>query len=547
MTAGGTAGAELGLSGRTLRCCRCLSDLTLELLCTHGRACFCAFRRGAPGLGPGTMDEFVTEEEEPWYDQQDLEQDLHLAAELGKTLLERNKELEDSLQQMYITNEEQVQEIEYLSKQLDVLRDMNEQHAKVYEQLDGTARDLERTNHTLVSDSKNSQHKIESLSGSIEVLQKQVETLTGQLEQLRSMEQLRVRREKRERRKTIHSFPCLRELCTAPKYEDEFVVGRAESFSVDAQQQQPPREEENRQLREAVSALRAAIRAERGRREAVEKESGLLLAEFSRLQTRVQDAESCQVRVRELEVELLELQQLRRTRTFLLSSDEDGLTLTQTVLHSTPETDTFIEGPLEGDMADTGGGVRESAQGSGQGAGGEALPDSSPVRKSCSDTALNAIVARDASGRRRGSYALHANSVRKRGMSILREVDEQYHALLEKYEELLGKCRRHEESMCHAEVQTSRPVSRDPSMRDCAAGPVPAAPPTTPTQRSPSTPEAMESISRQVEAVDQRLGQSTPEYKTLFKEIFSRIQKTKMDIKATKAAKAKGKSSKGKR
>lgn len=38
--------------------------------------------------------------------------DLHLAAELGKTLLERNKELEDSLQQMYIDNEEQVQEIE---------------------------------------------------------------------------------------------------------------------------------------------------------------------------------------------------------------------------------------------------------------------------------------------------------------------------------------------------------------------------------------------------------------------------------------------------
>lgn len=38
--------------------------------------------------------------------------DLQLAAELGKTLLERNKELEDSLQQMYATNEEQVQEIE---------------------------------------------------------------------------------------------------------------------------------------------------------------------------------------------------------------------------------------------------------------------------------------------------------------------------------------------------------------------------------------------------------------------------------------------------
>lgn len=38
--------------------------------------------------------------------------DLHLAAELGKTLLDRNTELETSLQQMYTTNQEQLQEIE---------------------------------------------------------------------------------------------------------------------------------------------------------------------------------------------------------------------------------------------------------------------------------------------------------------------------------------------------------------------------------------------------------------------------------------------------
>lgn len=47
--------------------------------------------------------------------------DLHLAAELGKTLLERNKELEDSLQQMYINNEEQVQEIEVQSSTCSIL------------------------------------------------------------------------------------------------------------------------------------------------------------------------------------------------------------------------------------------------------------------------------------------------------------------------------------------------------------------------------------------------------------------------------------------
>lgn len=50
---------------------------------------------------------------------------------------------------------------QYLSKQLEVLRDMNEQHDKVYEQLDSAARELEGTNHTLVMDSKASQHKIE--------------------------------------------------------------------------------------------------------------------------------------------------------------------------------------------------------------------------------------------------------------------------------------------------------------------------------------------------------------------------------------------------
>lgn len=51
--------------------------------------------------------------------------------------------------------------LQYLMKQLDVLRDMNEQHARVYEQLDGTARELEDTNLSLVTDSRASQQKIE--------------------------------------------------------------------------------------------------------------------------------------------------------------------------------------------------------------------------------------------------------------------------------------------------------------------------------------------------------------------------------------------------
>ncbi|KAJ4931717.1 hypothetical protein JOQ06_010157 [Pogonophryne albipinna] len=460
-------------------------------------------------LRAGRMEEFVTEEEEPWYDQRDLEQDLHLAAELGKTLLERNKELEDALQQMYINNDDQVQEIEYLSKQLETLREMNEQHAKVYEQLDVTARELEITNEKLVLESKTSHQKIDRLTGTMEMLHGQVENLTTRVEELRTLEELRVRREKKERRKTVHSFPCLKELCTAPRYEDGFLL--ANPGSVDLAESRPL-DEENERLRDIVSSLRSAVSAERSQREGTERECASVLQEFERLEQRLLGAEGCQLRVQELEAELQEMQQLRKSRVCLIGGMEDSL---ETLLSNGPETDTPEEG------------VGGEAGGSGQQGG--------PVRKSCSDTALNAISARDASGRRQGSYATHANGVRKRGMSILREVDEQYHALLEKYEELLGKCRRHEESLCHAGVQTSRPVSRDPSMKDysmVSAGPSTSgavAAMLTPPQ-TPSTPEALEGISRQVEQVDKRLSQNTPEYKALFKEIFNRLQKTKSDV-----------------
>lgn len=365
----------------------------------------------------------------------------------------------------------------------------------------------------------------------METLQGQVESLTARVEELRTLEELRVHREKKERRKTLHSFPCLKELCTAPRYEDGFLL--ANPGSVDLAEKRPL-DEENDRLRDIVTSLRTAMATERSKRENAERECATVLQEYERLEQRLLGAEGCKLRVQELEAELQEMQELRKSRVSLLGGMDDGL---ETLLNNTPETDNLDEGA----------GLEEG----GEGEGGEPGQQGGgvPVRKSCSDTALNAISARDASGRRQGSYAMHANGVRKRGMSILREVDEQYHALLEKYEELLGKCRRHEESLCHAEVQTSRPVSRDPSIKDYnMAGPpgkdynmaaagsssMSGAGPPTPPQ-TPSTPEALEGISRQVEQVDKRLSQNTPEYKALFKEIFSRLQKTKGDINTSKS------------
>lgn len=50
--------------------------------------------------------------------------------------------------------------LQYLTKQVELLRQMNDQHAKVYEQLDIVARELEDANQKLVVDSRSSQQKI---------------------------------------------------------------------------------------------------------------------------------------------------------------------------------------------------------------------------------------------------------------------------------------------------------------------------------------------------------------------------------------------------
>ncbi|XP_063281484.1 cerebellar degeneration-related protein 2-like [Pelobates fuscus] len=447
-------------------------------------------------LGAGRMEEFHSEEDEPWYDQQDLEQDLHLAAELGKTLLERNKELEVSLQQMYLTNEDQVQEIEYLSKQLEMLRQVNEQHAKVYEQLDTIARDLEVTNLRLVQESKVAQHKIASLTGTIDGLQKQVEDLQKQVEELRSQDQVRVRREKRERRRTIHTFPCIRELCANPRNEDTlYMHGSCLDLSP------KPLQRENERLHSAVASLRALVAEERQRKEKAEREYQSVVQEYSELEQRVCENENCRLRVQELEAELQELQQMKQVKRYLLGRGDSLSQALLEPLNKTPETDD-----------------PEPHEESGVDMSRSHTPPNSAVRKSCSDTALSDIVGRDAVSRHEGNYTLHANNTRRRGMSILREVDEQYHALLERYEELLAKCRRHEDNLCHAGVQTSRPVSRDSSSRDLPG----------------EEGESERVLTMQLEAVDRRLEQSQPEYKALFKEIFNRIQRTKQDVSAGK-------------
>ncbi|PIO26154.1 hypothetical protein AB205_0208680, partial [Aquarana catesbeiana] len=207
---------------------------------------------------------------------------------------------------MYLNNEEQVQEIEYLSKQLEMLRQVNEQHAKVYEQLDNVARDLEVTNLRLLQESKVAQQKIERLTDTADGLQKQVEDLQRQVEDLRGMEKVRIRRDKRERRRTIHTFPCVRELTSCIGYEDSFSL---HASCLDLSQK--PLQRENEHLQRAVNALRAQVAEERQRKEKAEREYQAVLQEYTDLEQRAFEMENCRLRIKELENELQELQQMK--------------------------------------------------------------------------------------------------------------------------------------------------------------------------------------------------------------------------------------------
>ncbi|XP_046802546.1 uncharacterized protein LOC111684866 isoform X2 [Lucilia cuprina] len=135
------------------------------------------------------------------FQQQDYDQwsktDLQLAAELGKTLLERNKELETLLKEHKHTVEEQEQEIVYLKKHTTALREVNDSRLKVYEQLEVGIQDLERANHRLLVENTADKKHIKTLGHNIETLEARCEELTKQLEECR--QSLTFERRKNER------------------------------------------------------------------------------------------------------------------------------------------------------------------------------------------------------------------------------------------------------------------------------------------------------------------------------------------------------------
>lgn len=259
-----------------------------------------------------TEGEFDLKEEEPWYDHQDLEHDLHLAAELGKNLLEQNRDLEETLQQMEETNQEQLQEIEYLSKQVDLLRSVNDQHARVYEQLDVSARDLELKNQRLLLENRAAQVKIHGLTETVDGLQTQVEELQRDMKKLKLVSAEQTRSSAHQEPPQHDSVQGL--ACCQQKRQLHKCFSHEHSLSSSRCSLKREEQDECWELLRSTHSLQAQLRTERAQREAAERDAGALAHELSELEPKVALLGVYEGRLAEMEAEVEELRLLLRLR-----------------------------------------------------------------------------------------------------------------------------------------------------------------------------------------------------------------------------------------
>ncbi|NXS82217.1 CDR2 protein, partial [Erpornis zantholeuca] len=416
--------------------------------------------------------------------------DLHLAAELGKTLLDRNTELEESLQQMYATNQEQLQEIEYLTKQVELLRQMNDQHAKVYEQLDVTARELEDTNQKLVAESRASQQKILSLTETIESLQTHIDDLQRQVEELKKPGRGQMSQERSEQPRSMHSFSCLKELYDLRQYFVYDHVFAEKITSMDSQLS--PLEEENEKLKKAVTVLQAQLNLEKEKRITMEEEYSLMVKENCDLEQRLVDTDMYRARAEELEAEVAEMRQILQSENTVHNAEK---LVPESFFISFKES---LDKELGQSLADDGLTVSEL--------------EKKALKRSCSESLLSSAAGADILRGHEETCIRRAEAVKQRGISVLNEVDAQYNALKVKYEELLKKCQMDEDSLKHKAVQTLKQYSKDINVGN--------------TQYDLSASNQEFTIAELSDSSTNAL----PEYKALFKEIFSCIRKTKEEI-----------------
>ncbi|GAB1606252.1 cerebellar degeneration-related protein 2-like [Argonauta hians] len=327
------------------------------------------------------------------------ENDLQLAAEIGKALLESNKDLESQTVQLQTTNAEQAQELDFLTKQLEALRQVNESRMRIYEELDKNVQELEKTNQRLVTDHRADKHRIETLQEEVSELEVRNGELQAKVEELVTAER---QREKAERRKTM-SVPSLHDINYEDFFPTSFPNWSANQFKQGLHLN--PYETEIRKLQDTVRKLKTQQASDKRKREDFEVEVAVLIQDNQNLESKVDDLEKRLMDTNKLEAELKQLQ-LRSEKVCRRCGNEIKPCLPAGVLGKEVEHD-------EPQMTSEGKVARLED-------GGSVYGSNESIHKVLMET----------------REQLSGNGVQS-NVSILSELESQYYALCQKYESLL--------------------------------------------------------------------------------------------------------------
>ena len=111
--------------------------------------------------------------------------DLEFAARIGKILLDHNQELELHCGTLQSKITEQEGQIQHLEKQLNILRDLEEQRCKVYDQLQHSCSEFEKENILLAERHKAATSQIERLTKLSDEQEEQLSRLSQEVADLK--------------------------------------------------------------------------------------------------------------------------------------------------------------------------------------------------------------------------------------------------------------------------------------------------------------------------------------------------------------------------
>ncbi|KAI8796633.1 cerebellar degeneration-related protein 2-like isoform X1 [Biomphalaria glabrata] len=371
----------------------------------------------------GMEDEVVDEE---WY-----EKNLQLAAELGKALLEKNRELESQVVQLQNQNQDQTLEIQYLKSQLDTMRTMTESRNRIYEEVDRTAQDLEKNNQRLIMEARADKQKIEKQSALINLLEEKVDDLQKKLDDLKEAEKKKVSKKAPEKRRTS-SLNRLSLSDTKDQHSEVYFENLAWTHS-DQFKNLPlnPYEFEIRKLQESIQKMKVQQTIDRRKMEDLEVECSVLVEENQNLEKKVNVLET------KLSEAIMIQYELERAK----SSPDPGMTkfAPATDIHGElHETENKLLSELEHDDPE----LKSEAKAVKLESGGSLYSSTESINKVATD-AKEIQVGEDAS------------------LSILDELESQYQSLFTKYQALIQTKNKKgddddgsRQRLAHKEVQT---------------------------------------------------------------------------------------------